>query len=78
MEHVTKNRVVPVVALLAGVLFAEIPQWWLDRGVVNTNMAPNDHAPVNQGQAKQIAYKAYLEFEQKFGRASTSISNLVA
>ena len=78
MEHVTKNRVVPVVALLAGVLFAEIPQWWLDRGVVNTNMAPNDYAPVNQGQAKQIAYKAYLEFEQKFGRASTSISNLVA
>lgn len=78
MKRLLKNGVAVVLASLAGALSAEMPQWWIERGVVNTNLTPNDYAPANQGQAKQIAYKAYLEFEQKLGGASSAISNLVA
>jgi hypothetical protein len=78
MKHVTKNRIVLLLALLAGNLFAGNPQWWITRGVVDTNTTPRDFAPVNQGQVKQIAYKAYLEFQEKLGGASPAVSNLIA
>lgn len=49
----------------------------MERGVLNTN-APNDFSIANQGQAKQIAQQAYLEFNDKLGGASPAISNLVS
>jgi len=78
MKRVLKNGVILFMALRAGVLFAEMPQWWIARGVIATNDVPNDYALVNQGQVKQIAHQAYLEFNQKLGRSSSAISNLVA
>jgi len=77
MKHVTKNRVVLFLLLLAGLLFAEVPQWWIDRGVVDTNAVPNDYAPVNQGQVKQVATQAYLEFDQELTNDCSAISNRI-
>ena len=66
MKHITKNGVVVGLILLAGSLFAGVPQWWITRGVVgNTNTTTNDFAPVNQGQVKHIATQAYLEFSRE-------------
>ena len=78
MKRVLRNGIAVAVIWLTGVLYAEMPSWWIERGVVDTNAAPNDCAPVNQGQAKYVAYQAYLEFGQKLGSASSAISNLVA
>lgn len=78
MKHVIKNRVVLFLALLAGVLFVEGPQWWITKGVINTNSPQEDYAPVNQGQVKQVAYLAYQEFSQKLDGTGMVLSNLVA
>ena len=78
MKHGIKNGVVLTLVLLTEVLFAEVPQWWIERGVIDTNAASKDFAPVNQGQVKLIAYQAHLEFNQKLGGASPAISNLIA
>jgi len=77
MERVIRNGVAVVLASLAGVLFAEVPQWWVDRGIVDTNLTANDYAPVNQGQAKHVAHQAYLEFDQNLTADCSAISNLV-
>jgi hypothetical protein len=45
--------------------FAAVPQWWITRGVINTNLPVNNYAAVNQGQLKHIAYQAALELEDK-------------
>jgi len=51
---------------IPAVLFArDIPRWWMDRGVINTNstMARNDFALANQGQLKWMALQCAKEFE---------------
>ena len=76
-----KNKILIAISLmvaLAGVLFAEVPQWWLDRGVIDTNCVARDLAPVTHGQAKHVAYKAWLECNEHLGDAGSAISNLVA
>ena len=78
MKRLLKVGIAMPVGLLAGLLFAEVPQWWVDRGVINTNMEPQDYAPVNQGQVKYMAYKAWLEFDQKLTNDSSSVSNRVS
>ena len=65
MKRLLKIGVAILLGSLAGLLFAEVPQWWVDRGVVDTNAAPNDYAPVNQGQVKQVAHQAYLGLVMK-------------
>jgi hypothetical protein len=49
----------------ATLVAAAIPQWWITRGVINTNLPPDNYAAVNQGQLKHIAYQAFLELEEK-------------
>jgi hypothetical protein len=85
MKHMARNGVAFFMVLLAGTLFAGRdylePQWWFYRGVFDGNgvtRVSKDYAPVNQGQVKQMAYQAYLEFEQKLGGASADVINLVA
>ncbi len=78
MKPSLKNRVAAGLALLAGVLFADVPQWWVDREIVDTNLVANDYAPVIQGQAKHAAMQAYLEFDERLGGADASISNMIA
>jgi len=79
MKCVIRNRasVLLFVTLAAGALFAEIPQWWVDRSIVDTNAEPRDHAAAIQGQAKHLAEQTYLEFEDKLGGVNPAISNLV-
>lgn len=77
MKQLIKNRVIGGLVVLAGTLFAEVPQWWIDRGVIDTNAVPSDYASVNQGQVKQVAYQAYLEFDQNLTNDCSIISNLV-
>lgn len=62
MRRSLKIRITVLLSLSAGVLFAAMPQWWIDRGVVDTNATVNDYAPVNQGQVKFMAEQARDEF----------------
>jgi len=39
----------------------EIPDWWITRGIVNTNATTNDYASVNIGQLKQVALQTWAE-----------------
>jgi len=75
-----KNRVAIAVAgiLLTDTVFAQAPQWWIDRGIINSNAIQNDYAPVNQGQVKNMAVQAMEEFNAAltFG-AGNNINQLV-
>jgi hypothetical protein len=42
-------------------VLATAPQWWTSRGVLNPSATPNDYAPINQGQLKNLAVQAYQE-----------------
>ncbi len=78
MKRILINRVVGGVTLLAGLLFAETPQWWIERGVFDTNAAPSDYTAVNQGQVKFMAEQAKEEFEANLPLgAGTNIDLLV-
>ena len=41
------------------------PDWWVTRQVVETNLPPNDYAPVLRGQLCWLVEKAGAEFESK-------------
>lgn len=45
------------------------PRWWSDRGVLRSDVPPNDYAALNMGQLKNLAYKAWLEMETLPGGA---------
>jgi len=63
--------------LAAAFLFAEVPSWWLARGIIESNAVLSDFSVANQGQIKHVAQQAYLEFDEKLGGASLAIQNLV-
>lgn len=64
--------------LLAFSAHAQVPgpAWWFARGVVNTNLHPNDYAPLNGGQLKWMATNAYDEMNAYFG-AGTNVAAVV-
>jgi len=79
MKWVTRNGIAMMLTLLAGVLFAEVPHWWIERGVMDTNAIPNDYAPVNQGQVKYIAEQARQELNMYLPLgAGAAIDELIA
>jgi hypothetical protein len=55
-------------------LFAQGPAWWITRGVLDQNLAPQDYAPINQGQLKWLATGAYDEMNAYFGAGSNVAS----
>ena len=55
---------------------AETPSWWVT--VVDTNLAPNDFAPVLAGQLKWMATNAAVELETLPGGAGTGVHALVS
>lgn len=58
-------------------LFADGPQWWKGRGVLNSGTA-HDFYPVNQGQLKWVCVKAYDELQAKLPSAgNTNILNVI-
>lgn len=52
----------------------EYPQWWLVRGVIDTNKAVHDYAAVNMGQVRNIASMALEELEALPGGAGFSLT----
>jgi len=60
--------------LASSYAFAQTPQWWITRGVLDQNLAPNDYAPINQGQLKWVAINAYDEMNAYFGAGSNVVS----
>ncbi|TAN38049.1 MAG: hypothetical protein EPN23_03620, partial [Verrucomicrobia bacterium] len=78
---------IKLICLWAGVVWtmavahAQAPAWWTNRNVLNTNAAPNDFAPVNQGQVKWLATRAAAELDedlQHIGGAGSNIAALVS
>lgn len=43
--------------------FSSPPPWWTSRGVLDPNATPDDYAPVNAGQLKNMAKALYDEIE---------------
>lgn len=65
-------RIPVLLALLAGALvpmwlWADAPAWWAQCGVLNTapGVMVDDYAAVNQGQVKNIAASAIIEFNAR-------------
>lgn len=59
--------------MLPGSVSAE-PDWWMTRHVVDTNLPPNDYAPVLRGQLGWLAVNAGEELESKLpGGANDAI-----
>jgi hypothetical protein len=65
-------------ALLPLLLYGSSPSWWSRHGVVVENATPDDYAPVNQGQLKNIAKAAVAEMDAKLaGGAGDELHDLV-
>ena len=78
---VTPARVV-LTLLTCGVIplltYAAAPAWWSQRGVLVANPTPDDYAPANQGQLKNIAAAAVAEMDAKLpGGAGEALRALV-
>jgi hypothetical protein len=53
-------------ALLPLLAYAAAPGWWSQRGVLVADATPDDYAPANIGQLKNIATAAAAEMDAKF------------
>lgn len=55
------------------------PAWWTTRSVLDPSKPPSDYAAANQGQAKNLARKAFDELEQRLpGGAGPVLTQLIA
>jgi Regulator of chromosome condensation (RCC1) repeat len=60
-------------------LSAAAPTWWSQRGVLVEHAGPDDFAPANQGQVKNIARAAVAEMDAKLsGGAGDELHNLIS
>jgi len=50
---------------------AEIPEWWVTRGVVNTQVPPSDYSVVNLGQLKHMAWQTWVEMTNQIAQVVT-------
>src|SRR5947207_9410635 len=67
-----------VVTALVPLLLYASPTWWSQRNVVVQNAVPDDYAPANQGQLKNIAKAATAEMDAKLtGGAGAELHNLI-
>lgn len=58
---------------------AEVSSWWTNRNVMIMTSATNDYAPVNAGQLKWTATKAYEELQANLpGGAGSGVAHLVS
>jgi len=77
-----KSKIIPVIRCLTGAMalcvatmvMAQTPSWWYTRGVIDTNLPPNDYAPITQGQLKWLARNAYLELDARCGAGSNIVA----
>jgi hypothetical protein len=67
-----------VMALVPLFLYADSPSWWHLRVVLTQDATPDDYAPTNQGQVKNIAKAAATEMDAKIpGGAGNEIHALI-
>jgi alpha-tubulin suppressor-like RCC1 family protein len=67
-----------VLMALVPLLLYAAPAWWSQHNVLIQNGAPDDYAPLNQGQLKNIAKAATAEMDAKLtGGAGEELHNLV-
>ena len=65
-------------ALLPLLAYAAAPAWWAERGVTIASATPDDYAPANQGQLKNIATAALAELDAKLpGGAGDALHSLI-
>ncbi len=63
----------------AAVSAGPVTSWWLTRGAIDTSKAPADYAAANQGQAKNLAQKAFDELQADLpGGAGPALTQLIA
>ena len=59
--------------------FAAAPAWWSQRGVTIAGATPDDYAPANIGQLKNIAAAAVAEMDTKLpGGAGDPLHSVIA
>src|ERR1041385_3299205 len=67
-----------IVMIMVPLLLCATPDWWSQRNVIIQDASPDDYAPVNQGQLKNIAKAAVAEMDAKLtGGAGEELHNLV-
>jgi hypothetical protein len=65
-------------AVIPLLVFASAPSWWSQRGVLIQNGTPDDYAPANQGQLKNIAKASVAEMDANLeGGAGNDLHNLI-
>jgi alpha-tubulin suppressor-like RCC1 family protein len=65
--------------LIPLLLYGSAPSWWSNRGVLIEQVVPDDYAPANQGQLKNIAKAAAAEMDAKLsGGAGETLHQLIA
>jgi alpha-tubulin suppressor-like RCC1 family protein len=57
--------IVTIGTLVPLILYGSAPSWWSQRGVLAENATPDDYAPANHGQLKNIAKAAVAEMDAK-------------
>jgi len=82
--HTKRNsfRIIGVLSYIAifqiWIATASGPQWWNDRGVIDSSAQPSDFGPANIGQLKAMATAAYDEMQQDLpGGAGPAVTSLV-
>jgi alpha-tubulin suppressor-like RCC1 family protein len=67
-----------IVTLIPLLLHADAPSWWSQRGVLLENATPDDYAPADQGQVKNISRAAAEEMDAKLaGGAGDEIHSIL-
>src|SRR3954469_1583118 len=67
-----------IITLVPLLLYADAPSWWSQRGVLLQNTTPDDYAPANQGQVKNISRAAAQEMDAKLaGGAGNEIRSFL-
>ncbi len=79
-QVILRGVIVAALGAVLGAAAANVPYWWIERGVIDTNAIPRDFTVANQGQAKWIATEAAEEFEATLipGGAGSNVTALVA
>lgn len=65
------KRIIKIILICAWIstsfcfLLGSPPQWWIDRGVIDTSLNPSNYDAVNLGQAKWVTKKAIEELDEE-------------
>ena len=58
-------QLIAILGLFVMTVWGDPPAWWLQRGVIQQNVEADDYGLLNQGQLKQFALGAFLDWESR-------------